>query len=111
MLPCSLFRPRCAGKARVTIGTTLSSRSALLETEDLSGPYTVSSLPPDAAKPLVVEFHTSAMALGQACAALRTGHRGVPIQDRRGSRIEGAKLEACCRGEKSVIRALSETAH
>ena len=74
-------------------------------------PYTVSSLPPRASKLLVVEFQTSAMALGQACAALRGGHGAVSIQDGVGNRLAGADLEACCRGEKSVIRALRETAH
>src|SRR5690242_1308772 len=49
-----------------------------------------------------------------ARAGLRRAARGSPgclDTGGAGNMLAGADLEACCRGEKSVIRALRETAH
>ena len=65
-------------------------------------PYVVGGVATGAPAAISVRCDTVPEALHEACVYLKSGMQGVYIRDQSGNRIEGADLEACCRGQKSL---------
>ena len=72
-------------------------------------PYIVSGHAIGGVGAILTHCENASAALKQARAFLSSGMHTVVIRDRGGHRIDGAALEACCRGEKSLTSDLRAT--
>jgi hypothetical protein len=71
--------------------------------------YVVRAIVSEGVRPLALRYDSVDKALRQARDFIGRGVEAVSITGGDGHQINGAELEACCRGEKSLSRDLKAT--